>query len=413
MSSPPDRSKICPKCQFDLNPQGSKNCQICSTLLVSKQKPKIVKTSAEDRKASRTLSQKTNQKNSSNVAASQHTKAAAVNLVLKNKTQNWLNYVRQNSSILSQSGELKKTTNFLGLLIIGLMVVLWLNYLLFSQPETKQQPINQPVIPIGLFSYGGSPIYAPLVASGMNTAIEAEYPGFETRYTKPINGDFSVDNAIEQLLNNELSFIFSDRPLTDSEFQKAKLRNFALETMPIALDGIVFYANSQTPVARINRETASKIFGGQISNWNQIDSRIASLPITPVVVKNDRVPGIEVTSENSGIEYADNYTLALREVIATPGAVSFASASLVADQQLVKMLGLADGSSNVFVRPWVDGRVNLSAFKNGSYPLTRRVFLIYRIDGSLDQKAGKFYSKFLKSDRGQQIIQKAGFVSIY
>ncbi|MGL5938879.1 MAG: PstS family phosphate ABC transporter substrate-binding protein [Waterburya sp.] len=416
MSLPPaDRSKTCPKCKFDLNPFGSKNCQVCGTALVDKQKSKIVRTSpTADRRSTNPVAQKLNQK----ANGSRGSKTAAINLVLKNKTQNWLNYVRENSLILntlSQSGELKKTTNFLGLLIIGLMIMLWVNYLFLSspRPETKQQQKSQYVVPQGLFGYGGAPIFAPLVASGMNIAVEQQYPGFETRYTKPINGDFSVDNAIDQLINNELSFVFSDRPLNDSEYQKAKLRSFSLANMPIALDGIVFYANTQTPVARLNREQVAKIFLGQINNWNQIDSRIKDMPVTPVVVRNDQVPGIEVSTSSSQIEYTDNYTLALRKVIGRPGAISFASASLVQNQQLVKMLALAEGGSQNFVRPWSNRQVNLKAFKDGSYPLTRRVFLIYRRDSSLDQKAGEFYGKFLKSVRGQQIIQKAGFVSIY
>jgi phosphate transport system substrate-binding protein len=413
MSQSVDKSKICPKCEYDLNSLGATNCQICGTHLVDKQKPKIVKTPAITTPTN--SSPKTSTPRHSEKAYTKQkltSKTAAVELILKNQTQNWLNYVRQTSLSISQSGELKKTSNIIGLALIGLMLTLWINYLFVSpnQPEPNSTQKNQPVVPIGLFSYGGAPIFAPLVSSGMNLAIESEYRGFETRYTKPLNGDFSVEGAIKQLIDGELSFVYSDRPLTDLEYQKAQIRSFSFKSVPIAIDGIVLYTNIQTPIARLNREQVAKIFDGKISNWNQINPRIRDLPITPVAVKNDRVLGI---ATNSKTQYVDNYTLALRKVIATPGAISFASASLVADQQLVKMLGLADGSSTNYTRPWINGQVNLKAFKEGSYSLTRRVFLVYREDGSQDQKAAEFYTNFLKSAQGQQIIQKAGFVSIY
>jgi phosphate transport system substrate-binding protein len=65
------------------------------------------------------------------------------------------------------------------------------------------------------------------------------------------------------------------------------------------------------------------------------------------------------------------------------------------------------------IKPWVDGRLNKEAFKDASYPLTRRIYLVYRIDGSTDQKAAEAYAQFLRSAEGQQIIERAGFVPIY
>jgi phosphate transport system substrate-binding protein len=361
-----DRSKICPKCQYDLNRPQATECEICGTLLIEKQKPKIVQTASIDKRAKTPLS---DQKMKTKEGITN--KTAAVELILKNKTKNWLNYVRQTSLLnsFSPSGELLKTTNLIGLSLIGLMLVLWANYLFFNSPQPEQssaQKTTEAVAPQGVFNYGGAPIFAPLVASGLNFAVANKYPGFETRYTKPLNGDFSVDNAIVELINGELSFVYSDRPLRDNEYKKAQLRSFRFGSMPIAIDGLVLYSNIKTSVSQLNREQVARIFRGEITNWNQIDSQV-NLPITPVVVKNETTPGIEVKTTPK-IQYTDNYTLALRKVIATPGAISFASASLVQNQLLIKMFALADGNSQNYIKPWVNEQVNLKAFKEGLYP---------------------------------------------
>ncbi|MBW4532350.1 MAG: substrate-binding domain-containing protein [Pleurocapsa minor HA4230-MV1] len=262
----------------------------------------------------------------------------------------------------------------------------------------------------GIFNYAGSPIYSALIASGINTPLRNLNPKFEVRYTKPLNNDFSTDYAIAQLIEGELSFVYTDRPLNDREYRRANLRSLNLEQVALGIDGIVVFGNNSLPVSKLNRNQVREIFAGKITNWSQIDPQI-DLPITPIAIKNEKVEGIEITSAN--IKYAENHTLALRKLIGTPGAICFASASLVQNQQLVKVLALADGDSTNYISPKVDGKINLRAFQDGSYPLTRRIFLIYRQDGSSDQKAAKYYANYLKSPDIQEIIEKSGFVSIY
>ena len=112
-------------------------------------------------------------------------------------------------------------------------------------------------------------------------------------------------------------------------------------------------------------------------------------------------------------QYAPNYTQALRKVIGTPGAISFASASLVENQKVLKMFDLAEGNTKNYISPSKNNLPNLKAFKDGSYPLTRRLYLTYREDDTRDHLAAKAYANFLIAEKGQEIGQKAGFVSIY
>ena len=406
-----DPNKICPSCGYDANAVNSTHCEICSTLLVNRESVRLSKNN-----------KKKNKTPSSN---------SAVELLFKNQTQDWLNFVRQIPHNPKYEGikELRKPINLGGLLMVGLGLALWFNFWVFqnpskisSSPSSKNKVVtntntntNTKSIPKGLFSYGGASFFAPLVSSGLNVAVEETYPGFELRYTKPLNNDFSYANGINMLLDGELSFAFNGRPLTDQEYEKAKLRGIGLQQIPILIDGVVIFGNQNTPVSKLNRHQVEQIFQGQITNWNQIKPGGEDLPIVPVLIdeENFQMLGIDAKRVAESTQYTSNYTQALRQVIATPGAISFASSSLVGNQKLINMLALAEGNSTNYIAPSIDDQPNLPAFKDGSYPLTRRLFLVYRQDETLDHQAGKAYADYLTSPPGQKIGKQSGFVPIY
>ncbi len=66
------------------------------------------------------------------------------------------------------------------------------------------------------------------------------------------------------------------------------------------------------------------------------------------------------------------------------------------------------------MQPLIDNgnKNNVSALRNGSYPFNRRLFIVFRQDGTLDQLAGEAYVNMLLSKQGQQIVEKAGFIPL-
>ena len=409
--SPIDELKVCPKCGYNCNPKEATSCILCNTTLVTKDKTQLLKS-------------RSSAKPTKSTKPTKPTKSSGVELIFKNKTKNWLNFRRKSSNIQLYR-ELQKPINLLGLFVVGFALIFWSHYLFVIRPNSKavvsspeekvKAAVNTNPVPEGLFSYGGASIFAPLVKSGINANIEDQNPGFELRYTKPLNQDFSSENGIEMLINGELSFAFNDRALSDSEFRKANLRRINLKQVPMAIDGVVLFGNDKLKTSKLNLEQVRKIFTGEIKNWNQVSPHAPNLPITPIVVRNEgfTVLNVEPNSVTGSTKYTDNYTQALRKVIATPGSISFASASLVQNQQLIKTFELAEGNSTNYISPMVNGKLNLEAFKSGSYPLTRRVFLVFREDNTLDEKAGIAYSKYVNSPGGQKIVFKSGFVPLY
>ena len=314
-----------------------------------------------------------------------------------------------------------------GLVVLTFAIALWLNYFINRQPRyltssvegneiTLYDSMGQvKKVPSGLFSYGGALYFASLVAHGMNDAISQEHPNFVLRYTQPKNRDLSYAIGIKMLLDGELSFAFNGRPLLDREYAQADLREISLQQIPFAIDGIVFYSNYDTMINGLNLDRVRDIFTGKITNWKELGG--ADLPITPVMLtpENIEILGLNnISTIPTATKYVDNYTLALREVIATPGSISFTSASLAQKQQLIKILNLAEENSTNYISPITStGEPNLEAFKDGSYPLTRRLFLVIRQDGTPDMIAGKAYAEMLLSNRGQEIVEESGFVPLY
>ena len=320
--------------------------------------------------------------------------------------------------------ELRKPRVISGFVVLSLAIALWFNYALgrprylsafqknkLALYDSMSQVRN---VPSGLFSYGGALYFASLVTHGMNDAMMQRHSEFNLRYTEPVNQKPSYANVIKMLLDGELSFAFNGRPLNDNEYAQAKLRDLELLQVPIAIDGIAVFGNKDITVSRLNLAQVRDIFAGKITNWQELGG--SDSPISPILVTREdlEVLGIKPLSRTSETtQYVSNYTVAVRHAIATPGAISFASASLVRDQQGIKTFSLAANDSNKYISPIVDGRANLKSFKNGTYPLTRRLFIVIRQDGTPDQLAGKAYTQMLLSKQGQEIVEESGFVPLY
>jgi phosphate transport system substrate-binding protein len=287
-----------------------------------------------------------------------------------------------------------------------------------SDSEIKSYPTMQevPNVPSGLFNYGGATCFAALTKYGMNKAITKAHAEYQLRYTEPLNSKPGCSTGIEMLLNSELSFAQNGRPLQDHEYAKARSRDFTLKQIPVAIDGIVFFVNPRLPISGLSINQLKDIFQGKITNWQQVGG--PNLPIA--AISQDPTVHITINSLlNNGEQLGKNvaivrdYTTAMRQVATTPGSISYSSAAIARGQKSIRGLGLALGDSQNYVAPFTkNGQVNLNALRDGSYPLTRRLFVVVRHDSTTDEQAGIAYANLLLTAEGQQIVKKAGFVPL-
>jgi len=235
--------------------------------------------------------------------------------------------------------------------------------------------------------------------------------------------------TIRMLIENQLAFSQASRSLKDEEIQRAQQRGLTLKEVPVAIDGIAIAVHPDLPVSGLTITQLKDIYTGKIRNWRQVGGpNLAIIPYSrrkedggTVEFFIDQV--LEKADFGSSTQYIYSTTPALRKVSQNPGGIYYASAPEVVPQCGIKTLPLGK-SENKLVAPYQEpsipssqcpqkrNQLNELAFQKGEYPITRRLFVIIKQNGQLDEQAGEAYANLLLTDQGQELIEKAGFVPL-
>jgi phosphate transport system substrate-binding protein len=283
-------------------------------------------------------------------------------------------------------------------------------------------------VPSGLFNYAGSTTWAP-IRRDVDPMLQTVWTEFRLRYTDPVSGAPGSGSGIQMLLTNQLTFSQSSRSIKDEEYEKAKQRGFGLKEIPVAIDGIAVAVHPDLPIPGLTISQLKDIYTGKITNWSQVGG--PQLTVIPYSRRIEEGGTIEFFVENvlekqsfgSKVEFIPTTTQALQEVARNQGSIYYASAPEVVGQCTVRPLPLGRRSDNLvspYQEPFVDlsqcptkrNQLNSAAFRSGDYPITRRLFVIVKQDGQMDEQAGEAYAKLLLTNQGQELIETAGFVRI-
>ncbi|MEM9006065.1 MAG: PstS family phosphate ABC transporter substrate-binding protein [Cyanobacteria bacterium P01_F01_bin.86] len=284
-------------------------------------------------------------------------------------------------------------------------------------------------VPVGRYSYGGSATMVP-IRQEIEPVVKETFPKFQLRYTNPANTAPSSGLGIRLLVSGTLSFSDSSRPIRPAEYETANQKGFELQQIPIAIDGIAIVVHPELNINGLTIQQLSDIYQGRVTNWSEIggpDLEIQPFSMSPSTsgtasffVKTI----LDDAAFGANIKIINETTPTLRKLIETPGSIYYASASLVVPQCSVKTLPIASAEGRPFVPPYqtppvnIDdcpqrrNQLNLETFRNGTYPLTRRLFVVIKKDGLNDELAGQAYGNILLSTEGQTLIEEAGFVRI-
>ncbi|MGB8701065.1 MAG: PstS family phosphate ABC transporter substrate-binding protein [Thermosynechococcaceae cyanobacterium] len=278
-------------------------------------------------------------------------------------------------------------------------------------------------VPEGIFNYGGSTTFAPLRSPQALSPLTQVFPQFRLRYVNPPTGTPDSGTGIQMLIQGQFSFAQSSRGLNDAEVAQAKQRGYLLEEIPVALDGIALFVHPKVVRRGVNGLTIPQIrdiFSGKVQNWRELGG--ANQAIVPVS-RNVQTGTADFFSTQvlgkrplgNNVREVRNTTEAIRLVSRHPGGIGYATAAESVGQQTVKLLGIAQAAGQPFISPCRDQTctdINTQAIAEGTYPITRRLFIIVKRNRSLDEQAGVAYANMLLSDEGQQMVQRAGFVPI-
>lgn len=294
-------------------------------------------------------------------------------------------------------------------------------------PSTDKNFDSVQEVPSGLFSYGGSTTWAP-IRKEVDSQIKTALPKFQLRYTNPTTGNPGSGTGIKMLLNNQLAFSQSSRPVKDKEYLQAEQRGFKLQEIPVAIDGIAIAVNSNLNIPGLSLAQLKDIYTGKITNWEKVGGE--NLVIRAYSRNLSAGGTVDFFHENilqsgefaNNIEFVADTTEALRKVSKNKGSIYYASAPEVVGQCTIKPLPI--GRTSNFIPPYKKplippsqcpqkrNQLNAEAFKSGEYPITRRLFVIVKKNGQIDEQAGIAYSQLLLTEQGQKSISKAGFVRI-
>jgi phosphate transport system substrate-binding protein len=290
--------------------------------------------------------------------------------------------------------------------------------------QTYAKLSDVPNVPQGIFNYGGSTTFAPLRSPTILSQLNQVFPQYRLRYTEPPTGSPGSGKGIAQLIDGQMSLAQSSRPVRDQEYASAKNRGFTLDEVPVVIDGVAFFVNPQLMdkgLKGLNLVQLRDIFTGKIQNWKEVggpDQKIAAFS------RNLQSGGtVDFFSETvlekqplgAAVQEVRDTTDAIRRVANNPGGIGYASTSESIKQQTIRLVALAKGSAQTYTSPCGDAActsVNDAAFRAGVYPITRRLFVVIKRDGKLDEQAGVAYANLLLSDEGQQLAKQAGFVPL-
>ncbi|TFI53099.1 PstS family phosphate ABC transporter substrate-binding protein [Mastigocladus laminosus UU774] len=283
-------------------------------------------------------------------------------------------------------------------------------------------------VPTGLFNYGGSTSWAT-VRLAVDPAIQAARPEFRLRYVEPISGNPGSGTGIQALIDGQLTFAQSSRPILDEELNRAKQRGFTLQQIPVAIDGLAVAVNPNINIPGLTVDQLRSIYTGKITNWSQVGG--SNIPIKAYSRRINDGGTVELFVQDilggqdfsSNVELVSTTTQALKKVAGSPGGIYYASAPEVVPQCSIKPLPLGR-TQGQYIAPYQDpivlpsecpgtrNKLNIEAFQSGKYPITRNLFVVVKQNDQTEQQAGVAYANLLLTEQGQELISQAGFVKI-
>ena len=308
----------------------------------------------------------------------------------------------------------------LDLAAIAEPVVTWVNSYQKSAPKLQ--------LPKGSWQYGGSTTWRS-INQLVNHQLQAQYPDFELIETDHPVLPSGSGTGIRMLINGQLSFALSSRPVNDLEYDAAIIRGKILKQVPVAIDGVAVIVNPQLNLERLTIAQLAAIYQGKITNWGELGGR--DLPISAYARPSSsgtteffRNNILKARQYGKNVAFIEESAAAIARVANpdNPGGIYFVSIAEVIDNCNVKLVAIARRSGSLAVeldrdycnadRDRAETALNVEVLRTGEYPLVRRLFIIIEVNSPVDEEVGEAYKNFMLTKQGQKLIKDAGFIPI-
>lgn len=228
--------------------------------------------------------------------------------------------------------------------------------------------------------------------------------------------EFIVHNttakAYENLINKTTDLIFVSEP-SDDILNSAKEAGVEFEMVGIGRDGFVFIANKENPIQSLTVEQIQKIYTGEITNWSEVGGE----DIDIVAYQREKNSGSQnlmekmVMKNKKMMDAPTNLALVSMEGLIDAVALNYENARssigysiyLYAKEQYVK--------DNIKFISIDDVYPTDETIADGSYPLSKVVYAIYRKDEPEDSNTRKLVN-WLLTPEGQKVVEAGGYTGI-
>jgi ABC-type phosphate transport system substrate-binding protein len=298
-------------------------------------------------------------------------------------------------------------------------------------------------VPTGTFNFGGSTTWAttrqPNVA--MDSIIKGAFPGYNIEYVDNNSPNVNIrsissgkcdkqigsNTGICWLIQGDLDFAQSSVSLAKSKYADLAAANHLTEEA-VAYDALTIVVNRELNIPGLTIEQLRGIYTGKITNWSQVNG--PNLPIVTFSLGENS--GNLYSFKNLVLQPGDQLkakfvatnTEGLQKIKSGKNGIFYGSAKeVIVDSCLTQPIPIGR-TVNTF-KPYQEplqplsaclkgerNKINPEVIKNQAYPLTRKIYVIIKADGTARQKAGEAYVKLLKTQQGQDLLERAGFVRI-
>ncbi len=233
-------------------------------------------------------------------------------------------------------------------------------------------------------------------------------------YTKHHNSTVKVNGqgsslGILELVDKRIDIATSTRKLTNEELKDFQSQNDSIVQVPICQEAIVILINRSNHVQKLTVSQVKDIFTGKIKNWSEFGGSGNDHMGAIIKLIRGKTSGCYTGFQKSvlgGEKYAidceivPNNLQLKNKVIENKASISFLGFSDV-EPSIKKVKVSSDGIN--FIEP------NMGNIQNGSYPLIRECYLIYR---KSNEKKVKGFVDYVLKDIGQDIFEENGFIPL-
>jgi serine/threonine protein kinase len=303
-------------------------------------------------------------------------------------------------------------------------------------PSKPEQFTDIKNIPSGDFKVGGSTTWATtrqeqaLLDMAINKSFNQFNVGYIDRdipsvHNQKCDSKPGSNTGICWLIEGDLDFAQSSVSLAQSKYARVA-QKYHLKEEAVAYDALSIVVNPELNISNLTVAQLRNIYSGKVTNWEEVGgpnlsieafSRDESSSGSVSVLKNLVLQGEQIGSQ---ISLVQSINQGLNKVKNSKGGIYYGAAKEV----IVDFCGVKPVAINS-VKPYLEplktpdtcnalsrNEINKDVIRNQKYPLTRKIYVITKADGTIRQKAGEAYTQLLLTKQGQEILEKAGFASI-